>query len=72
MPAKQEGRYFMSQVETQIKIKLPDGAERQLDKGQTGADLAKNISEGLYRKAVGVMINEELRDLSPLSTTATP
>ncbi len=58
----------MSQVETQIKIKLPDGAERLLDKGQTGADLAKNISEGLYRKAVGVMINEELRDLfTPLT-----
>lgn len=58
----------MSQVASQIKVKLPDGAERVLNHGETGADLAKNISEGLYRKAVGLMINDELRDLfTPLT-----
>jgi threonyl-tRNA synthetase len=52
----------------QISVKLPDGSLRQVDKGTTGADLARSISQGLYRKAVGLTIDGELRDLfSPLS-----
>ena len=55
-------------VNTQVKIKLPDGSERTLDQGKTGADLAKEISEGLFRKAVGLSINGELSDLyTPLT-----
>ncbi|HNM49370.1 MAG TPA: threonine--tRNA ligase [Candidatus Obscuribacter sp.] len=58
----------MSSVETQIKVKLPDGSLKSMEAGQTGADLAKAISEGLYRKAVGLTINGELSDLyTPLT-----
>lgn len=47
---------------------LPDGSSRSLEHGQTGGDLAKQISEGLYRKAVGVTINGEIKDLfAPLT-----
>lgn len=34
-----------------------------MDAGSTAADLAKLISQGLYRKAVGALINSELKDL---------
>lgn len=54
----------MSKVETMITIQLPDGGERTLEKGSTAGDLAKSISQGLARKAVGALINEEIRDLA--------
>jgi threonyl-tRNA synthetase len=54
----------MSKVETMITITLPDGGERTLEKGSTAGDLAKSISQGLARKAVGALINEEIRDLA--------
>ncbi|HEY9682799.1 MAG TPA: threonine--tRNA ligase [Oculatellaceae cyanobacterium] len=51
-----------------ITVKLPDGSTRQVTKGATGADLAKSIAQGLYRKAVGINLNGELRDLfTPLA-----
>ncbi|HEY9778242.1 MAG TPA: threonine--tRNA ligase [Planktothrix sp.] len=54
----------MSQVkERMITVKLPDGSTRSLNEGSTGADLAKNISQGLYNEAVGITVNKELRDL---------
>lgn len=53
----------MSKVDTQINVKLPDGSLRSIEPGATGADLAKAISQGLYRKAVGIMLNKEMRDL---------
>ncbi len=54
----------MSQVETMVQVKLPDGSEKSLDKGSSCGDLAKSISQGLFRKAVGGLINGEIRDLS--------
>lgn len=58
----------MSQVQTQINVNLPDGSKRTVDAGSTGADLAKSISNSLYRKAVGLTLNGELRDLhTPLT-----
>jgi len=53
----------MSTVQTELKVQLPDGSVRQVAAGSTGADLAQAISNSLYRKAVGVLINEELKDL---------
>ena len=53
----------MSKVTEQIAVKLPDGSSKSLTAGQTGADLAQSISQGLYRKSVGLMLNGELRDL---------
>lgn len=58
----------MSQVETSISVSLPDGSKRSVGCGETAADLAKSISQGLYRNAVGALINNELRDLfTPLA-----
>ncbi len=54
----------MSKVETQITVILPDGAKKQLEHGATGADLAGLISKQLAARAVGIVINGELKDLS--------
>ncbi|MBX9721901.1 MAG: TGS domain-containing protein, partial [Candidatus Obscuribacterales bacterium] len=56
----------MSQVisEEKISVFLPDGSEKNIPKGSTCGDLAKLISQGLFRQAVGCMINGEIRDLS--------
>ena len=59
----------MSKVETPVVVTLPDGAKKELQAGETAADLAKSISEGLYRNCVGALINEEIKDLhTPLHT----
>ncbi|SHE67787.1 threonyl-tRNA synthetase [Marinitoga hydrogenitolerans DSM 16785] len=47
-----------------IKIILPDGSENEYEKGISAADIAKKISEGLYRKALGALVNGELYDLT--------
>jgi threonyl-tRNA synthetase len=58
----------MSNVQTQISVVLPDGSKKELTPGSTGADLAKSIAQGLFRKAVGLTINGEIRDLyTPLT-----
>ena len=58
----------MSTVETENSVVLPDGSQRPFQPGETGADLAKAISNSLFRKAVGLLLNGEIRDLyTPLS-----
>ncbi|MBX9686387.1 MAG: threonine--tRNA ligase [Candidatus Obscuribacterales bacterium] len=54
----------MSKVETMVTVELPDGSKKTVDKGSTCGDLAMSISQGLFRKAVGGLINGEIRDLS--------
>ena len=54
----------MSTVETMITVVLPDGSEKSVAKGSTAGDLAKSIAQGLFRKAVGAVINGEIRDLA--------
>lgn len=46
-----------------VEVLLPDGSKKSMDPGSTAADLAKSISEGLFRKSVGALINKEIRDL---------
>jgi threonyl-tRNA synthetase len=46
-----------------IKVSLPDGSERQLPAGSTGADLARAIGPGLAKAALAVRVDDELRDL---------
>jgi threonyl-tRNA synthetase len=59
----------MSKVETEHYVVLPDGSKRPFSQGETGADLAKAISNSLARKAVGLLINGEIRDLyTPLTS----
>ena len=45
-----------------IQITLPDGATRQVEKGTTGMDIAKSISEGLARNVFACQINDEVWD----------
>ena len=48
----------------QIQISLPDGSTRSYDKGTTGMDVARDISEGLARNALSIKFNGEVRDLN--------
>src|SRR5688572_12340219 len=47
-----------------LKVKLPDGAELELEPGATGADAAAAIGSGLAKAALAVKVDGELRDLS--------
>jgi len=47
-----------------IKLTLPNGDVRQYPVGTTGMDVAKSISDGLARVAVGIIVNEKPYDLS--------
>ena len=40
-----------------IKIKLPDGSIKEYESGVLVGDVTKDISEGLYRAAVGAVVN---------------
>ncbi|MCX7654193.1 MAG: threonine--tRNA ligase [Fervidobacterium sp.] len=46
-----------------MKIKLPDGSIKEYSEAVTPAQIAKEISEGLWRNAVGAMVNGQLWDL---------
>ncbi|MBJ59444.1 MAG: threonine--tRNA ligase [Flavobacteriales bacterium] len=45
-----------------IQITLPDGATRKVEKGTTGMDIAKSISEGLARNVLGCQLDGEVWD----------
>jgi threonyl-tRNA synthetase len=49
---------------SQISITLPDGSKRTYAAGVTGADIAKDISEGLLRKAISAVVDGDIWDLS--------
>lgn len=54
-----------------MNITLPDGSVRQYEVGVTGLEIAKSISEGLARVALGIYVNETPYDLSrPITTDA--
>jgi threonyl-tRNA synthetase len=56
---------------SQITISLPDGSERQLDAGTTGAGLAASIGRGLAKAAVAIVVNGKEADLgNPLPDAA--
>src|SRR5215210_2017627 len=48
----------------QLKVKLPDGAELELEPGATGAEAAAAIGSGLAKAALAIKADGELRDLS--------
>src|SRR4051794_24275421 len=55
-----------------MRVTLPDGSQRELPSGSTGADLAADIGPGLARAALAVTVDGELRDLArPLPDGAT-
>lgn len=55
-----------------INITLPNGDVRQYPMGASGMDIAKSISDGLARVAVGIYVNNKPYDLSrPITMDAT-
>ena len=55
-----------------IKITLPDGTFKEVQKGTSSLDIAKSISEGLARKVLAAEIDGEIWDLNrPLDKDAT-
>ncbi|MCR5028210.1 MAG: threonine--tRNA ligase, partial [Fibrobacter sp.] len=55
---------------SQIELTFPDGSVRSVASGTTGLEIAKGISEGLARKAIGVKLDDEILDLArPLTTS---
>jgi threonyl-tRNA synthetase len=56
-------------TEVENFVILPDGSKRNFAAGESGFDLAKSISNSLAKKAVGLLLNDEIRDLhTPLTT----
>lgn len=47
-----------------MKITFPDGSIREFEQGTTGMEIAKSISEGLARVALGIFVDEKPYDLS--------
>ena len=54
----------MTQTQTTISVVLKDGSKKEIPSGSNGLDLAKNISNSLAKKSVGLCVNGELKDLT--------
>ncbi|HLR35398.1 MAG TPA: threonine--tRNA ligase [Tissierellales bacterium] len=48
---------------SKVKITLPDNSVKEYDKGVTVYDIAKDISKGLAREAVGAEVNDKILGL---------
>ena len=48
---------------SEIRVTLPDGSEKRVPAGSTGADLAKAIGPGLAKAALAVRVNGNVWDL---------
>src|SRR5436190_14552676 len=51
-------------VAAEIRVTLPDGSEKRVPAGSTGADLAKAIGPGLAKAALAVRVNGDVWDLT--------
>jgi len=51
-------------VAAEIRVTLPDGSEKRLPPGSSGADLAKAIGPGLAKAALAVRVNGNVWDLA--------
>ena len=47
-----------------MKITFPDGNVREYPSNSTGLEIAKSISEGLARNALGILLNGSVYDLN--------
>ena len=55
-----------------IKITLPDGSVKELAKGSSAMDVAKNISEGLARNVISAKVNGiTVETITPITEDAT-
>ena len=48
---------------TEIRVTLPDGSQKTLPGGASGADVAKAIGPGLAKAALAIRVNGDVRDL---------
>jgi threonyl-tRNA synthetase len=56
----------------EIRVTLPDGSEKALPAGSTGADLARAVGPGLAKAALAIRVDGQIWDLSrPLPDGAT-
>jgi threonyl-tRNA synthetase len=54
-----------------LRITLPDGSVKEVPRGTTGAELARQIGPGLARAALAIRVNGQVRDLArPLEEDA--
>src|SRR5260221_10916724 len=51
-------------ADTQIRVTLPDGSQKPLPAGSTGADVAKAIGPGLAKAALAIRVDGRVQDLS--------
>ncbi len=58
-----------SSAPVSVSIKLPNGDVRDYPDNVTGMEIAKSISEGLARNALGIIVNDVPYDLSRSITT---
>jgi threonyl-tRNA synthetase len=49
-------------MDQNIKVTLPDGKQKEFQKGTTALEIAKSISEGLARKIIAADVNGEIWD----------
>ena len=55
-----------------IRITLPDGAVKEVERGTTALDIARGISEGLARNVLAAKVNDEVIDATrPIDSDAT-
>ncbi|MDF2374266.1 MAG: threonine--tRNA ligase [Rhizobiaceae bacterium] len=54
-----------------VSLKFPDGSSREYAAETSGRDVAESISKSLAKKAVAIVIDNELRDLSEPVTNGT-
>jgi threonyl-tRNA synthetase len=47
-----------------IRITLPDGSVREFEAGVSGMEIARSISQGLARAAIGIFVNDQPYDLA--------
>lgn len=55
-----------------IKVTLPDGSVKEIEKGTTSLDIARGISEGLARNVLAAEVNGQVIDsMRPIETDST-
>ncbi len=54
------------QTKTTISVILKNGSKREVPEGSSGLDLAKSISNSLVKKSVGLLLNNELKDITAI------
>src|SRR5207244_2983941 len=63
-PRRRPAGSLTPMVAAEIRVTLPDGSEKRLPQGSTGADLAKAIGPGLAKAALAVRVNRNVWDLT--------